>query len=105
MPSPSALINFVFDDSNLARLERSSWWEIIRIALAKTVSRSQQVATDLAAAKEELSKAPAPDDDDSDEDMGGDEDVAAAMSGSDDEGVADGAAAGGDGADGCDGGA
>ena len=56
------------------------------------------MATDLAAAKEELSKAPAPDDDDSDEDMGGDEDVAAAMSGSDDEGVADGAAAGGDGA-------
>ena len=98
VPSPAALINFVFDDSNLARLERSSWWEIIRIALAKTVSRSQQVATDLAAAKEELSKAPAPDDDDSDEDMGGDEDVAAAMSGSDDEGVADGAAAGGDGA-------
>jgi nuclear cap-binding protein subunit 1 len=56
--SPAALINFVFDEANLPALEKPTWWEVLRITLAKTVARSQQVEDDLAAARAELAAAP-----------------------------------------------
>ena len=77
VPSPAALISFVFDDSNREHLESSHWWEIIRLTLAKTVSRSKQVQSDLTDAKAVLADAPevAEEDDESDDMKESDDDA------------------------------
>lgn len=69
IPSPAALIAFVFSDDNVPHLARSHWWQIIRTTLAKTIARSRKVQSDLAAAKEALHNAPDPVDADDDGEM------------------------------------